>query len=99
MFLWPSQRYSLSQIYWLSPSEYTIGSHSRFNLGFTRTEGNLIHSLNDLNPSRLLLAAIEKIRGTQINGPRPKDEKFYIGVHQEHKVRRRCSALWLAPFH
>ncbi|PSS37078.1 hypothetical protein PHLCEN_2v1117 [Hermanssonia centrifuga] len=58
-----------------------------------RTEGNLIHSLNDLNPSRLLLAAIEKIRGTQINGPRPKDEKFYIGVHQEHKLHKVYTIL------
>ncbi|KAH9933271.1 hypothetical protein B0H21DRAFT_84025 [Amylocystis lapponica] len=47
-------------------------------LTVTSSEGNLVHSLDNANPSRLLLSILQKSGGSLIPGT--KDDHFYVGV-------------------
>lgn len=49
-------------------------THSELRQISNSAEGNLIHSIDDANPSRLLLAAIQKLETAA------KDDTFYVGV-------------------
>jgi hypothetical protein len=42
-----------------------------------RSEGNLVHELNNRNPVALLVSAIEE---STLNGKAAKDDEFYLGV-------------------
>ncbi|PCH40338.1 hypothetical protein WOLCODRAFT_131359 [Wolfiporia cocos MD-104 SS10] len=49
----------------------------------TQMEGNLIYTLNDVNPTRLLLSAIERNNKGSPHGRKDwitKDDQFYLGV-------------------
>jgi hypothetical protein len=51
------------------------------------SEGNLILTVDNGNPTRLLLAAMNK-HGLDGRGVLLKDDEFYVGVMSDGKVRR-----------
>ncbi|KAJ3483644.1 hypothetical protein NLI96_g6173 [Meripilus lineatus] len=52
------------------------------SLTVSSSEGNLVHALDESNPSRLLLNAIEKFNSARAEGclPLDKGDDFYLGV-------------------
>lgn len=63
--------------------------------GLLRSEGNLVLSLDGKNPSRILLAAIEKGRNFSPTDDQSakllkvmKDDEFFLGVLDEHDIQR-----------
>lgn len=50
------------------------------------SEGNLILTVDNGNPTRLLLAAMNK-HGLDVRGVLLKDDEFYVGVMGDGKVR------------
>ncbi|GJE91814.1 hypothetical protein PsYK624_079650 [Phanerochaete sordida] len=55
----------------------------------TDTEGNMVNALDDQNPSRIILSAVEKLNGK----PTPtnvdlgiKEDEFFLGVHRDGKL-------------
>ncbi|KAG2365126.1 hypothetical protein BDR07DRAFT_1399925 [Suillus spraguei] len=57
------------------------------DLQITRSEGNLILMVDDGNPTRLLLAAMDK-HGLYGRGALLKDDEFYVGVMSDGKVEQ-----------
>jgi hypothetical protein len=57
-----------------------------------RSEGNLVNELDGGNPSKLLVAAIQK-HDIEDNGSF-KDDNFYLGAFQDDKVSNSHSTLF-----
>ena len=57
---------------------------------YLSTEGNLVHTLNDQNPSRLILSALQKTGSASSGGVDIgiKDDEFFLGVFRYGKVRQ-----------
>ena len=72
----------------VSYTTYTINPSSSSRLHSHSCEGNLINSLDNLNPTRMLLKAIEAadIRNT-------KEEDFYLTLVQDGNVRVALSSI------
>jgi hypothetical protein len=50
------------------------------------SEGNLILTVDNGNPTRFLLAAMHK-HGLDVRGVLLKDDEFYVGIMGDGKVR------------
>jgi hypothetical protein len=59
-------------------------------LKFFSSQGNLVHSLDGSNPSKLLTSAISSRSSATLN---PKDEDFYLGLLAEDGQVRLLVAL------
>lgn len=67
-------------------------------LSGSSSEGNLILTVDNGNPTRLLLAAINRY-GLDARNALLKDDEFYVGVMSNSKVRTTHSLSLINIYH